>query len=274
MGKWAKNIFGQENIGKIGIVVAGTSPSEFEKSVLKMFDKVISSKDLVYHTHLVKKNNKLYPIVFNIYGGSAMVDVLTLMHDGGCRTIIFIGAAYGGFKNLDVGGIVVCDKSYHFDGIYHPIEPDRKFGVPDRELKNKIEELFKKNNIKYVNGTNISVPAVTFQIPHANQEYQKIKPSTVEMELAACYSRAKDIGMRAVGILVISDNRKSSVGNQEKQEKKKLRYSAKIKVFKTIIKNINSFKLSPLKIEKEFSIDKHLASIIEDPNDKTNIYKN
>ncbi len=270
MGKWAKNIFGQENIGEIGIVVAGTSLPDFEKSILKMFDKVISSKDLVYHTHLVKKNNRVYPIVFNIYGAPAMIDVLTLMHDGGCRTVIFIGAAYGGFKNLDVGSTVIPNKSYHFDGIYHPIEPDRKFGVPDRELKNKMEELFKKNNIKYVNGTNISVPAVTFQMPHANQEYQKIKPSTVEMELAACYSRAKDIGIRNAGILVISDNRKSSVGDQTK---KKLRYSAKIKIFKIIIKNINSFKLSPLKTEKEFSIDKHLASIIEDPNDKTNIYK-
>lgn len=270
MGKWAKGVFGQENIGEIGIVVAGTTPIKFEKSILKMFDKVISSKDLVYHAHLVKKNNKLYPIVFNIYGAPAMVDILTEMHDGGCRTVIFVGFAYGGFRSLDVGSIVIPEKSYHFDGIYHPIEPDRDVDSPDKELKNKLEKLFKKKKIDFVNGVNISVPAVTFQLPHANEEYYKIKPSTVEMELASCLSRSIDIGMRAIGILVISDNRKSSIGDQLK---KNLRNSAKTNLLRTIIENIDYFKLPRLKTKKEFSVDEYLASIIEDPNDITNIYR-
>ena len=43
------------------------------------------------------------------------------------------------------------------------------------------------------------------------------------MELAACLSRAKDIGIRAVGLLIISDNRTSAINNKEKR---KLRYQA------------------------------------------------
>jgi len=270
MGKWAKSLFGQEKFGDIGILMVGTNGLKFEKEILSFFDEVISSKDLVCHAHLVNKNGVEYPIVFNIYGAPALVDVLTEMHDGGCRTILFVGYAYGGFKNLDVGSVVVPDKSYHFEGIYHPIEPDRKAGFPDEELKKKLERLFNKNKIDFVNGVNISVPAVTFQLPHANEEYKKIQPSTVEMELASCYSRAKDIGIRAVGVLVVSDNRSTSIGDDTKKE---LRQSSKTKVLKTIIENIDYFKLPPLKIEKEFNIDEHLASIIEDPEDITNVYR-
>jgi len=269
MGKWAKNLFGKARFSSIGIVVAGTAKPEFEKKVLSFFDKVISSKDSVYHAHLVRKDGKYYPIVFNIYGAPAMVDVLTEMHDGGCRTIVFVGLAYGGFeKNLNVGTVVVPDKSYHFEGIFHPTHPDRRFNVPDAELMERLEHLFIKNKVMYVKGTNISVPAVTFQLPHANKEYRAIKPVSLEMELASCYSRARDIGIRAVGSLIISDNRSSSI-----IDKKKVLYRAKLKVLGTIINNLGYLNLPELKAGKEFNIDKHLASIIENPEDITNVYR-
>lgn len=270
MGKWCKNLFGQETCGTVGIVIAGTGRPEFEKEVLTLFDEVLSSKDSVYHAHLVKENGIILPIVFNIYGAPAIVDVLTEMHDGGCRTVLFLGVAYGGFKNLEVGSIVVPKQSYHFDGIYHAIKLDREVALPDKELKNKLEEIFSKNKIAYVEGTNISVPAVTLQLPHNNQMYKKIQPATAEMELASFFSRAKDIGMRAAATLVISDNRRSSLGDSAKRE---LRHTAKLKIVKTYLEHLKEFSLKPLKTEKKFSIDNHLASIIEDPNDKMNVYR-
>jgi len=270
MGKWAKGLFGREKFNSIGIVVAGTNKQELEKKVLGMFDEVVSSKDSVYHAHLVKKGKDYFPIVFNIYGAAAMVDVLSEMHDGGCRTVLFIGYAYGGFKNLDVGEVVVATESYHFDGIYHPIEPDREKSLPNKELLKKLEKLFTDKKINYINGTNISVPAVTFQLPHSNEHYQRIKPTTVEMELASCYSRANDLGIRVVGILIISDNKSSAIGDFEK---KKLRQKFKMKVLNVIIKNLNYFKLPNLPVKKEFNIDEHLAWIIEDPEDVTNVYR-
>ncbi|MBI4448319.1 hypothetical protein HY643_05035, partial [Candidatus Woesearchaeota archaeon] len=250
------------------IVVAGTTKPEFEKEILKLFDKVVSSKDDVYHAHMAKKGRIFYPIIFNVYGAPAMVDVLTEMHDGGCRTVIFVGYAYGGFKNLDIGAIVLPNKSYHFEGIYHPIKPDKTASLPDKHLDKKLKQLFKKNYVKFVEGVNISVPAVTFQLPHANKAYKKLDPLTVEMELASCYARSKDIGIRAAGILIVSDNKKVSIAN-----KREVLHFVKKEALALIIKNISRFQLPPLRTKKEFNIDKHLASIIEDPNDITNIYK-
>ena len=270
MGQWAKELFGREKFDRIGIVLAGTVSPKFEKKKLALFDKIISSRDAVYHGHLVRKNKKDYPILTNVYGGPAMMDSLAEMYDGGCRNVIFIGYAYGGFKNLEVGSVVIPVKSYHYDGIYSPLDPSRIIALPNRELKAKLKEIFKKCSIKFYEGKNISVPSVTFQLPHADERYKRIKPLTVEMELAACFSRAKDIGMRAVGVLIISDNRKSAISGKEKR---KVRENSELAVLQCIVNNLRKFDLPNLKTKREFDIDEHLANIIEDPTDVTNVYR-
>jgi len=212
MGNWAKELFGRERFESTGIVVAGTNPLAFEKKILSYFDEVVSSKDSVYHAHLVKKDGKYYPIVFNVYGAPALVDVLTEMHDGGCRNFIFVGYAFGFAKGLDVGEVVLAKEAHHFDGIYSHVDPSRELASPDNELFDAVKKILLDAKIEFLEGIDISVPAVTFQPPHANEKYQKIKPTTLEMEVAAFYSRAQDIGARAVAVLVISDTRAKALG--------------------------------------------------------------
>lgn len=272
MGKWAKNAFGKEKFDRVGLVLAGATNKKFEKRVLGLFDKVVFSKDHVYHNHLVRKGKHYYPFITNIYGGPAMTDSLTEMHDGGCRNVIFIGYAYAGFKkNLDVGSVVLPAKAYHFDGLYSPLDPSRTVALPNRELRAKVKEILDQNRIDYTEGKNISVPAVTFQLPHANERYKRIKPLTVEMELASCFSRARDIGMRSAAILIISDNRTSSIGDKTKSE---LKREAKFDVLKWLVENLTKFDLPNLKTKRKFDIDEHLANIIENPEDTTNVYRN
>ncbi|HLC51774.1 MAG TPA: hypothetical protein VJI98_00850 [Candidatus Nanoarchaeia archaeon] len=262
MGSWAKSLFNKENFSNVGIIVAGTNSPEFEQKILSYFERVIFSKDSVYHAHLALLKGKEYPIVFNVYGAPALVDVLTEMHDGGCRNVVLVGYAYGGFKNLEIGEIVLPSMSYHFDGIYHALKLDKKAEVPDKDLRNILKELLDK----YVEGVNISVPAVTFQLPHI--EYKELDPITVEMETAACFSRSKEIGIRSAAILVISDNKKDSINDDRKKE---IRRSAKEKVLKLVIENLEQFDLPDLGVE--FKIDEYLANVIADPDDTTNVYK-
>ena len=272
MGNWAKSIFGRESFDRVGIALAGTTGDIYEKKLLSLFDKVVSSKDRVYHGHLVKKDSMYYPILTNIYGGPAMMDSLTKMYDGGCRNVIFIGYAYAGFKNqLDVGSIVLPTQSYHFDGIYSSLDPSRTISLPNKEFKFKVKGILNKNHINYEGGINISVPAVTFQLPHANEKYRKINPVSLEMELSSCFSRARDIGMRAAGILIISDNRISSIGDESKHM---IREGSKFKVMECLVNNLKKLDFPNLKTKREFNINEHLASIIESSEDTRNIYKN
>lgn len=266
MGKWAKHLFDEETFGEVGIVIGGSNSQEFQDEILKNFDEVLSSKDKVYHGYLARKNNKTYPVVFNVYGAPAMVDVLAHIQDGGCRNVIFVGYSYAGFTNLDIGKVILVDRSYHYHGLYHKIEPDRHADYPDKELFNKVEQLLRKNTVDYVKGTNISVPAVTLQPKHDNPEYKKIKPLSVEMELASCYARAKDLGVRTTGALIVSDNRESSITKKTDEDK-----SAKRRVLEILIQNIESLNLPSL--DKGFNISEYLASIIHDPENSINVYR-
>ncbi len=80
------------------------------------------------------------------------------------------------------------------------------------------------------------------------------------MELSACYSRAKEIGIRAVGVLVISDNHNSRMGDKTVPSIAPIR----IKILQAIMNNIVCFTVPPLATTEEFNIDKYFDSISED----------
>ncbi len=44
-------------------------------------------------------------------------------------------------------------------------------------------------------------------------------------------------------------------------------------VLKCLVENLRKFDLPNLKTKREFDIDEHLANIIEDPEDVTNVYR-
>jgi len=269
MGKWAEGMFGKKEFGSVGLVVGGATKPKEEKTILGMFDKVIQSGDRAYHPHLVSLNGKEYAVMTNVYGGPAMMDSLADMYDGGCYNLLFVGYAYG-FKGVKPGDIVIPDRAYHYDGLYHQIIADQEFGEPDTELRALFEKTLKKSGITFLTGRNISVPSVHWQPKHATKNYKKIKPTSLEMELAACLSRARDIGVRAVGALIISDTKSESIIDKNRHRKTS---GAKLKVIKSIVESWESFDLPRLAVKKPHSVDEHLASIIHDPDDDTNVYR-
>lgn len=269
MGDWAKILFGRENIGRTGIVFAGGTKKDVEKEILNTFDEVLFSKEKIYHSHLVRKGKKTYPIIVNLLGAPPMMDVLSMMHEGGCRNIIFIGYAYGGFQDLDVGTFVLPTKAYHYEGLYHVLKLDKRYSLPNQKQRNSIKNLLKKNKISFAEGINISVPSVIIQPQHKNKDYKRIKPLTVEMELAACFSRAKEIGIRSSGILIVSDNKHSSVKETKERNFSRVKM---LELLRIIVDNLNKINLKPLKNSDKFNLDKHMAEIIEDPDDPVNVY--
>ncbi len=270
MGRWAQVKFGRPRFDQLGFVLAGTNVRQIEIAALACFDSVEHSAEGVAHFHLVKQGKYTHPLVTNVYGAPAMVDVLAEMHDGGLRSVIFIGYAYGGFKNLPIGSIVLANRAYHFDRMYHTGMPDRKWDEADPQLLSKVKRVLEASGIPYTVGRNISVPAVTYQYPHNNPIYKEIDPLTVEMELAACYSRAKDLGVRAAGILIVSDNKK---GHLRDIAKIKARSAAKLRLLKTIAEGSGRLRLPALRVGKRFDPDEFMAAVIETPEQKTNVYK-
>ena len=256
MGRWSKSCFGQENIGEVGLMVAGTTHKDFEDSVLTLFDEVLSGEDEVFHCFAVMKQGVPYSVIFNVYGGPAVLDALAVMHDGGCRNVLFVGLA-AGYGDLQVGDVVVPDESHHLDGLYSCIDPGRKIGRPDTELKDKIIETLRNKGTEYFPGRNVSVPAVSFQ-PKSPQTWGNVVPDTVEMELAACLSRCDDIGIRAAGALIISDNQEHKFGSKDAEVRVR-KAASKRKVIEALIEKIPYFALPPLPGAEDFDLDKLLG---------------
>lgn len=269
MGHWAKTEFGREQLGTTGIIVAGTGTPELEKSVMSSFDEIISSKDIVYHTYLARKGKHIHPVVFNVLGAPVVIDILSVLQEGGCKNIIFIGFAYGGFKNLELGEVVVPTESYHFDGIFHAVKMDKDVSRPNSMMRSQLKKVLQKEKIRFHEGINISVPAVTLQPKHNNSDYNRIRPICLEMEFAAFLSRAKEIGIRAAGVMIISDNRHTSLNDIKKRE---ARREIKNDIIRAVIRNIDSFDLKPMKGSDRFNIDRYLADVIE-MDDGINVYR-
>lgn len=268
MGSFAKNSFGFETLGNVGIIIGGSNKKDFIKHILNQFDDILYFKEEGHSKrYTVKKDGKKIALAFDVYGSPCAIDIVCDMYDGGTSQIIFIGYAYGGFKKEnDVGDIIIPNKSYHFDGMYHHIDEKRVFAENDYKLNEIIKEILNNNSINFKEGANISVQSVKHQLLHNNEKYAKIKPVTCEMETSSVLSKAKDIGVRATSILVISDNKTSSYEDKLKRD------PSKRKVTETIINNLDKFTLNNL--SNKYNIKKHLANIIHHPDEEFNIYKN
>jgi len=268
MGSWAKGIFGRGYVGRTGIIIAGTISPGYEKSILKLFDEVLDRKDQVYHACVVRKGKNVHPVVFNVLGAPAAVDCISVLHDGGCRNLIFVGFSYG-FRNK-VGDVVVPNKSFHFDGVYHALKMDKDSSSPDKELNDKLKQVFMKEKVKFFEGSNISVPAVTLQPKHRNKDYERIKPITLEMEFAAFLSWTKEVGIRGAGVMIVSDTKNDSIGDEGRR---KTRRKKREEIITSIVKNISDFDLKPLKNSEKFSLDQCLAEIVEIDDKTPSIYR-
>jgi len=270
MGKWAKLLFGREAFQDVGIIVGGNNPEEMQvESLRKRFDVVESQTDKAFHAHLVEGSNGFYPVVFNVYGAAAAIDVLAQMRDGGCRNVLFLGYAYG-FGDLRVGDIVAPHEAYHFDGVYQALGRDIGMRTrPDKELRLKLIQTLDSEGIEFHRGKHVSVPAVSLQPSHSNLRYERIHPATLEMELASVYTRSREIGMRSAGVLVVSDTRNDNLGSEENI---KIRRETKLGVLDVLLNNLERFSLQPY-LENGFSVDEHLASIVDMPGEEGNAYR-
>lgn len=252
MGEKAKQLSGHENFDNIALVITGSHTKETEEKIITFFERIINKKETNYRTYLCQKAGKTYPVIFNAYGASAIIDLVPALKDGGCDTIILIGYADGTLKNLELGKIVIPEISYHYDGVYTVQKPVRKEAKPSQELKTQLHKILYNEQIIFVAGTNISVPAKNLQPP--NSDYSMLHASTKELELSSLLTAAKENNIHAAGILVIEENNTFTLPEHIKE---RMVTESKIRVLKTLIKNIHNLQVSKNKKPQD-SLSKYI----------------
>lgn len=205
MGTLSRFFFGLEKLPRDCIAVGGIHGSQKIEKLLSLFVSARKLKHPATCPHLVTHERRSAIILFNIFSAARSLSVVRVLKDGGCERIFFVGWA-GTNKNIPVGTYILPEKVRCLDGVTLIANPRIKYAYPDPELFKEVKQLFDKNKVKYELGTTISEPAVWHAIPNVEKEAKNALAA--DLELSALLYFSKKVGIKSVGILIITDTPK------------------------------------------------------------------
>lgn len=205
MGKLSRCYLGLNKLPKNAIMIAGFHTPQKIRDILKLFE---NAKRLIHpatQPHLVSYKGKKAIILFNIWGPARSLSILRILNDGGCKRIFLLGWT-GTKKDIPIGTFIIPKKVRCLDGITLLANRKVKYAYPDKKLFKDFVERLKKNEIEYKIGITISEPTVWHKIPYIERESKKYLAA--DMELAPLLYFSKIIGIKSLGMLIVTDNPK------------------------------------------------------------------
>ncbi|HIH31156.1 TPA: nucleoside phosphorylase [Candidatus Woesearchaeota archaeon] len=122
------------------------------------------------------------------------------------NTILNIGIAGSlQYKNIPIGGIVLCTKALRYEGTSKFYVPPSKFVYPNKELNQRIEKNLKNMHIPYIKGPTVTTDAPYRLSVSKCRELRKQGIITSDMESAAVFAISQHRKIKSAAIFVISD---------------------------------------------------------------------
>jgi hypothetical protein len=204
MGSWSECEFGVKTLPPRAYLFAGTSGREKIDAVIGSFDKVLLHRHDVYERYLVRGDKGDASVMFQLYGAPIMCDLVTVLKDGNVKEAIFFGYAYGIPESTKVGDCVIPTLVQTLDGVTTKLGAGA-YTAPDSEMIEMISDVLHQNHIPFQSGKSVSVPATFW---HGDESLIDSDAIALELEYAAFCHCAHNVGIKAGGLLVISDTRK------------------------------------------------------------------
>lgn len=205
MGAWAEIEFGVKILPSRAYLFAGISGKEKIDAVVGSFDRVLVHRHDCYERYLVSGSEAA--VMFQLYGAPILCDLVTVLKDGGVKEAIFFGYACGLADGMRVGDCVVPTQVQALDGVSARIGAGT-YTAPDADLTSLISDALQQKQIAFRRGKSVSVPATFW---HGNEKVIDPDAIALEMEFAAFCHCARVKGIKAAGVLVISDTRHQSL---------------------------------------------------------------
>lgn len=231
MGHWAAWEFGMANLPQQCIIFGGTSSSSIIEQVLAEYEKVIYRKHDNYEAYIVEQSDKNTLLLFQVYGAAMVADLIFLLCDGGVEEIVFIGWAYGLHKNLVVGDYVLPVGVQCLDGVASTLD-SIDMCYPHPELRNAIRYQLDQNTIRYLSATTASIPTTFF---HPSRDLYHGDVVALELELASVLHFSDKLGIKACGLLVISDTEEHLLN--EDHESREINLFVTFKIAKAVFES-------------------------------------
>ncbi len=156
--------------------------------------------------YLLKETKNRLGVMGNFGIGAPVV--ATLMEEliaFGVKKFVSVGTAGSIQKKLKVGEIILCERAIRDEGTSHHYLKPSKYVYASKKLNKKIEEILKKQRLKYFVGTTWTIDTPYRETVKEVKKYQREGVLTVEMEVSAIFAVAKYRKIEASAILTISD---------------------------------------------------------------------
>jgi len=242
MGRFSEAIFGRKRLPERCLIYAGSYVPERKEWIKNSFDKWSRIRgDWVKYSFATKKGRE-HLLVFNVYGGAMILELLLLLKDGDVRKLFLIGSMGG--KDLPIGTLIVPTKVIDKSGLVLVDNPSKQIVEPDQNSLKRLREVLNNLGKKYVEGETASVPCVLHNINHI-KNFIKQRTSTlgVDLETSTFYHYSQKEGLQNYALLYISDNKDHGITS-----KAKIAQESRKKALKTItlvaIETLNEQSLS------------------------------
>jgi hypothetical protein len=203
MGRWAESEFGVATLPHRAYVFAGPSNREKIDAILGSFGKALVHRHDIYERYLVGDAGGDAAFIFQLYGAPILCDLVTVLKDGQVGEAIFFGTAYGIAEETRVGDLVLPTKVQTLDGVTAKLGAG-PYVSPDAGMVESMATALAGRSIPFRRGKSVSVPATFW---HGDETQIDPDALALELEFAAFCHCARTVGLKAGGLLVISDTR-------------------------------------------------------------------
>lgn len=199
MGNWAESEFGVKTLPPRAYLFAGTSGRTKIDAIVNSFGTVLHHQHDVYERYLVQDAT----VMFQLYGAPIMCDLATVLKDGGVEEALFFGYAYGIPKDVSVGDCVVPTQVQTLDGVSSRLGAG-PYATPSPTMTEMISSALERRSVPFRRGKTVSVPSTFW---HGDESQIDSDALALELEFAAFCHSAHVVGIKAAGVLIISDTR-------------------------------------------------------------------
>lgn len=92
MGRFSKVVFDRTKLPEASIIYAGAYFPRRYATIRKLFDHRSRIKGHWVKYSFAKRGGKEFLLLFNIYGAAMTLEALSLLRDGGVKSVFFIGS--------------------------------------------------------------------------------------------------------------------------------------------------------------------------------------
>lgn len=138
-------------------------------------------------------------------GAPAIIAKMEELISWGVKQFISIGLAGSLNKKLKIGDLILCDKAIRDEGTSHHYLPPSRYIHAPRRMTNRLQELFKQNQIPYLIGSTWTTDSLYRQTAQEVAHYQQEGVLSVDMEVSALFAVAHFHQVDLGAMLTISD---------------------------------------------------------------------